>query len=68
MSGKCPGIGESGLVEGFFNYSGWTMDFIFIAEFLSLKLSSQAKHLGMLDMTHTSLRCAQKRPDGMASD
>lgn len=44
------------------------MVLIFIVEFLSFKLSSQAKHLGVLDTTHTSLRCAQKRPYGMASD
>lgn len=44
------------------------MVFIFVVEFLSLKLSSQAKHLGMLHMTHTSLRCTQKETDGTASD
>lgn len=44
------------------------MIFIFLVAFLSLKLSSQAKYLGMLDMTHTSLRHAQKRADATASD
>lgn len=44
------------------------MIFIFIVEFLSSKLSSQAKHLGMLDMTHKSQTHAQKKTDGTTSD
>lgn len=65
---KVPRLVNLNRLRCFFYYSGWTIIFIFVAEFLSLKLSSQAKHLGLLDMTCTSLKHAQKRPDGMASD